>query len=103
GKYLDAGFGHADRMFELRRERAVARHGGPAVRQYLDLRTPEIDHRLDREEHAGAQRNALALLAVMQNVRLVVEQPAEPVSAKIAHDRTALGLGVGLDRRADVA
>ena len=63
-------------MFELRRERAVACHGGPAVRQYLDLRTPEIDHRLDREEHAGAQRNALAFLAVMQNIRKIWFGPA---------------------------
>src|SRR4051794_7240768 len=42
---LDAVLRDADRMLELRRQRAVAGHRGPAVRQDLYVRLAEIDHR----------------------------------------------------------
>src|SRR4051812_42623841 len=57
---FDTGRGHADRMLELRRQRAIARHRGPAVGQDFYMRLAEIDHRLDGEEHAGLQHHALA-------------------------------------------
>ena len=63
----------------------------------------EIDHRLDGEEHAFAQRNAFARPAEMQHVGGVVEDPAETMTAEIANHRTALGLGIGLDGVADIA
>src|SRR4030088_935597 len=74
---FDAIAGDADRMLELRRQRAVARHGGPAVRQDFDVRLAEIDHRLDGEEHAGLQGDAFAGPPDMDDVRLVVEHAAE--------------------------
>ena len=95
--------GNRDRVLELGRERAVARDGGPAIAEYLHMRTAEIDHRLDGEEHPGLQRHAFAAAAVMQDVGLVVEQPAKAVAAEVAHDGAALGLGEGLDGSADVA
>src|SRR5262249_22525328 len=73
---LDAGFGHANRMLELRGERAIARHRRPAVGQDLHMRPAEIDHRLDGEEHAGLEHDALAGPADMHDIRLVMEQPA---------------------------
>src|SRR5690348_10871217 len=48
-----------DRVLELGRERLVLGHGGPAIGENLHLVAPGIDHRLDREEHAFAQRRAL--------------------------------------------
>ena len=39
----------------------------------------------------------------MQNVRPVVEHAAQAVAAEIAHHAAALALGIGLDRRADIA
>ncbi len=90
-------------MLELSRKRAVPRHGGPAVGQDLHVRAAEIDHRLDREEHAGAQHDAFAGPAHVDDVRLVVEQPAEAMAAEVAHDAHVLGFDKGLDRGPDVA
>src|SRR5436305_5591659 len=46
GEHLTALGGHPDGVLELRRERAVARHRGPAVGQHFYVRAAEIDHRL---------------------------------------------------------
>src|SRR6185437_6059264 len=102
-EYLHAIVRHADRMLELRRQRAVAGDRGPAVREYLHMRLAEIDHRLDGEENAGPQRHALAGAADMDDVGLVVEQPAQAVAAEIAHYAHALRLDEALDGMADIA
>ena len=100
---LDARRRDADRVLELRRERAVARHGGPAVGQELYVRAAEIDHRLDGEDHAGPDLLAFAGLPVMQHVGRLVEEPADAVAAEIAHHRAALGFRKALDGMADIA
>src|SRR4051794_23719831 len=100
---LDAIGGHADRVLELRRQRTVARHRGPAVGQDFYVRLAEIDHRLDGEEHAGLQRHALAGPADMDDVRLVMEHAPEAVAAEIAHHAHLLRFDEALDRMADVA
>src|SRR5689334_12633425 len=82
---LSAGFGHTNRVLELRGERAVARHRRPAVGQDLHMRPAEIDHRLDGEEHAWLEHDAFAWPADMHDIRLVMKQPAHAVAAKIAH------------------
>ena len=43
---------HTNRVFELGRERAVARYRCPAIIQNLDGRLAEIDHRFHGETHA---------------------------------------------------
>src|SRR4029079_6433674 len=100
---LTAGFGNADGVLELRREFAIARHGRPSVGQNFHVRLPEVDHRLDREQHTGFEQDALAWLAVVQNVVSVVETRPEAGAAKVTHDSAALALGVLLNCRADVA
>ena len=90
-------------MFELRRQRTVARHRRPAVVEQFHLRPAKVDHRLDGEDHARLEQRALAGLASMDDVRRVVEHPADAVAAEIAHHRAALRLGERLDRVADVA
>ena len=67
------------------------------------MRAAEIDHRLDREEHAGLEHDALAGAADVDDVRLVMEQAAEAVAAEIAHHAHVLGLDEGLDGVTDVA
>src|SRR5438874_2397779 len=103
GKHFAAGLGHADSVLELRRERAVARDGRPAVAQNLHMRPAEIDHRLDRKEHARLEQDALAGPAIVQDVGRIVKYPAEPVTAEVAHHRAALGLRIDLDRMSDIA
>ena len=102
GKNLATRLGDANGVLKLRRELAVARHSGPAVGQHLHMRAPEVDHRLDGEQHAGLQRLAFADLAVVQDVGAVVEDLAKSVPAEIAHDAAALGFGIGLDGGADM-
>ena len=67
------------------------------------MRAAEIDHRLDGEEHAGLEQHAFAAAAVMEDVGFVVKQAAKAMTAKIAHDGTAFGFGIFLNRGADVA
>src|SRR5207247_6118846 len=74
-----------------------------AVGQHLHMRPAEIDHRLDGEEHARLEHDALAWTADMYDIRLVVEQPAHAMAAKIAHHAHVLGFDVRLDGVADVA
>ena len=66
--------------------------------KHLHVRAAEIDHRLDREEHARLEHDAFAGPADMHDVRLVVEQAAEPVAAEIAHHAHVLRFDIGLDR-----
>src|SRR5690606_12087755 len=103
GEDFQPVLGHADRVFALRRQRFIAGHGGPAVRQHLYRRLAQIHHRLDGEEHARLQHRAFAATAVVQDVGAVVEDPADAVAAEVAHHAHALGLDELLDGEADVA
>jgi hypothetical protein len=69
GEDLAAVFGDADRMFELGGKRAVAGDGGPAVLEDLGRRLADVDHRLDREEHAGLQLRTGPRLGGMDHLR----------------------------------
>src|SRR5690606_36387507 len=96
GEYLASRGGNADRMLILRGERAVAGHGGPAVRKHLHMRLSEIDHRLDREDHALAHFHAFAGASIVEVVTRIVKNLPHAVAAKVAHDRAALAFGIGL-------
>ena len=95
--------GDSERVLELRRGRAVLGHRGPAVGKHLHLVAAGVDHGLDGEEHALAQGQPGAGLAVMQDARRVVEHPADAVAAEIAHHRKPVVFGVALDGVAEVA
>src|SRR3546814_9507183 len=58
GEDFAAVLGDPDAVLELGGERAVAGHRGPAVGEHLDRIFAGVDHRLDREEHAGFQFGA---------------------------------------------
>ena len=57
-KYLAAILSNADAVFELRAQAPVARYRRPAVFQNLARCLADVDHRLDGENHAGAQFGA---------------------------------------------
>src|ERR1700731_4010339 len=80
---LDAGVGGPDAVLELRRQRTVAGHRGPAVGQHLHVGAAEIDHRLDGEEHARLEHDAFARPADMDDVRPVREKPGQAVAREI--------------------
>ena len=103
GEDLDPIVGNADHVLELGGERAVPGHGGPAIVQDLHLRPADIHHRLDGEEHAGAQHRAFAGAAEMQDVRRLVEAPADAVAAEVADYGEPVPLHEDLDRMADIA
>src|SRR5471032_2437984 len=90
-------------MLELRRQLLVARYRGPAVAQDLHLPGADVHHRLDGEEHTGLQHRPGAGLAVVQDVRRIVEDAAQAMAREVAHDGEALALDIGLDGVADVA
>src|SRR5262245_7620041 len=90
GEHLASRLGDADRVLELRRQRPVAGHRRPAVRQDLHRRLAEIDHRLDGEEHAWLELQALARLAVVQDVRPVMEHAAQAMAAELARHAAPL-------------
>ena len=67
------------------------------------MRAPQVDHRLDGEDHARLQRHAGAGRAEMHDIGLVVEELADAVADEIADHAGAFGLGEGLDGGADIA
>ena len=92
-------------MLPLGGQRAVGGDDGPAVflRAVFDFFAPGVDHGLDGEGHAFAQHVQRAGAAVVQDLRLFVEDLADAVAAELAHHRVALAFGKTLDRKADVA
>ena len=90
-------------MLELCGQGFVACHGSPIIRQDLRLWSTQIDHRLNRKEHAGFQYSACTGFAIVQNIGRRVEDTAQTVTAEVAHNRHAVALYIGLNCRANVA
>src|SRR5688500_2217851 len=61
----DAGpdLGDGDRELEVGRQRVVLRVDGPVVVAHPHLGATGVDHRLDRQHHAGLEQGAAARLA----------------------------------------
>ena len=62
-----------------------------------------VDHRLDGENHAGLQDDALSFPAVVQDLRGFVETASDAVAAKFLYDGVACVFGNLLAGVADVA
>src|SRR5262245_63780676 len=84
-KNLDAVLSHPNRMLELGRQGPVPRDRGPAIGQDFHVRPAEVDHRLDRENHARLEDDSLAQAADVDDVRLIVKKLAKAVTAEIAY------------------
>src|SRR5574337_1271280 len=102
-QHFVAGLRDQHRVLPLRGQRMVLGHDGPAVAELLDLAPAQVDHRPDREGHAGLELFERAGPAVVQYLRLFVEHAADAVAAELAHHREAVAFGELLDRPADVA
>src|SRR5690606_22856413 len=102
GEDLAAVFGDADGVFELGGQALVAGDGSPAVAQHLYRGLAEVDHRLDRHEHARLQLRPGAGAAGMDHFRRVMKQAADSVAAEIAHHAVAMAFRMPLNCRADV-
>ena len=71
-------------MLELRGQGPILRHGGPTVVE--PSRQPAgVDHRLDGEEHP--QKTAFAGATEMHDIRRIVEDATEAMTAEIRNDR----------------
>ena len=90
-------------MLPLGRQGAVPGDHGPAVRQHLHLAFAGVDHGFDGEAHARLQHDAVAGVAVVQDLGILVELAADAVAAVLPHHRVVLRLHVALDGVADIA
>src|SRR5262245_2972597 len=81
----------------------IFRDDGPAVSEQLHVAPPGVDHRFYGERHAGLEHEAGSRIAVVQDLRVLVEDPADAVSAILADDRIALAFDERLDRMPEVA
>ena len=64
------GFGHEYRVLPLCGERAVLRHDGPTVTKVGDVTSTGVEHRFDREDHAGTQDDGIVLGIEVRHERL---------------------------------
>src|SRR5690606_33270415 len=103
GKDLVAAGGDQNGMFPLGGELAILGDCGPAVTEQACFGTALVDHRLDGERHAFLEFHAGPRTAVVQYLRLLVEDLADAMAAVFAHDGEAVLFGVFLDRLANVA
>src|SRR5205814_1816659 len=96
-------FRDRDGVFDVHRGLPVHGDDRPTVLQGLRVVRAHVEHRLDGEDVAGFDLNALARRAVVWNLRVFVHAPADAVPDVLAHDRIAVRFGVRLHRPADVA
>ena len=90
-------------MFPLGGKASVFGYGGPAVRKDAKFFPSGVDHRFDREDHAGLHDSTGAELAVMADLRILVEADTYPVPAEFTHDAAALRLDKMLNCIADIS
>src|SRR3546814_20127508 len=67
--------------------------------EHLDRIFAGVDHRLDREEHAGFQFGAGAGAPGVDDLGRVVEHLPDAMAAAIAHHRIAMPLGMRSEER----
>ena len=92
-----------DLVFVVCRRLPVGRTDGPAVLVLPDLMGARRNHRLDTEDHAGADHFALSRLSVVGDVGGLVHLPSDAVPAEFADDAVVVRLQVTFNRMADVA
>src|SRR5262245_4150410 len=90
GQDLGAVVRHRDRVLEVGRERAVARHDRPALGLDLDLVAAERQHRLDREADPGLELQPAGSGPVVRDLRLLVHLGPDPMADELADDAVAV-------------
>ena len=103
GKDFVAGLGNQDFVFPLGGEGAVFGDHCPTIVQDAQMAFALVDHRLDGENHARFEDEALTFAAVVDYLRRFVEAAADAVSAEFLYNGVAGIFGNLLAGIADVA
>jgi len=103
GKDIDPVRCHSNGMFELRGKRFVTRDRCPVIGKRFGLWPTQVNHRLDRKEHALFEARTRARATIVQNVGGRMKNAAQTVPAKVANDRHPMRFDIGLDRVANIA
>src|SRR2546428_5432834 len=101
----DFGFAVCDSegVLEVGGETAVEGADGPIVGVAFGAPVADVDHGLDRDDHAGPQDGAGVGRAVVRDLRVLVHVAADAVPDVLADDGEALAFDPGLDGGADLA
>ena len=101
---LQAILSHKESMLPLSGRFLILRNHGPAILLiYKYTPIAHVNHRLDREDHAGHKQHSCSLPAKMKDLRLLVESEPDTVTTQVAHDGITILLGMTLDRVTDIA
>jgi len=95
----DFGGGDADSdgVFEVRGGASVAGDSGPVVSEHFDFRSADVDHRFNRESHAGFKLRAVSGFSKVWNLRVFVHVAANAVADKFAYNRKSSSFNDDLD------
>ena len=85
GEDLKAMGGHQDGVLPLGRQAVILCDDGPAIGKLTDFLAACVDHGLNGKGHALRQLQSGALSAVMQDLRILMEDPANAVSAEFTN------------------
>src|SRR5690606_28958543 len=97
GEDLRAGFGHQQRVLELRGALAVEGDGGPLVIPGAMTPVAHGDHGLDGEGHPRLHDRGRRGFIGVGDLQGVVETLADAVATEGTHHPEALPFGIGLD------
>lgn len=90
-------------MLPLCGETAVPGFDGPLIGHRTNVAPADVDHRLDRKDHAGFQFGSGARATIMKHLRVFMKDRADAMAAVFTHDAIALCFSVLLDRVTDIA
>ena len=96
--------GDGDSMFKMCRKTSVGRNDRPAVLENARLLTRlcHRNHRLDGERHSWLQDKLRSGLAVIRNLRILVNRAPDAMADPVADDAETRVLGDLLNRIADI-
>src|SRR5438270_13931949 len=90
-------------MLEMRGTRPIDADHGPAVRHRPGAGHADVHHRLNSDRQAWLPPYSPFRLAVIRNLRVLMESYADAVADQIAHNAEASRLHDSLHRCTDVA
>lgn len=97
-----AGFRDKHFQFPLGRQAAILRHDRPTVLEVHDVTATGVDHRFDRENHAGFENGRFTLQGEVADMRFAVKDLADAVTAVLLNDRKPHFLAIVVTGDADV-
>ena len=89
-------------MFPLCRQFSVFGHSSPSIGQYTRVALALIDHRLYGECDAFFERRTGTGAAIVQDLRILMENFTDAVAAKFLNHRETVSLCMGLDGKANI-